>query len=79
MNDDNKRITDKWLSTVMTPNRHYRDYYINGKHGRLTIRLCAGKSPQVMIERTVICEIKTRGQVRRLVEALGLKLQEPAL
>lgn len=73
--DDDKRLSDKWLCEVMTPNRHYRDYYIDGHFGRLTIRLSQGHRPTAIFDRTTITEVRTRGDVRRLVSALGMTLR----
>ena len=69
------RITDKWLSTIMTPNRHVRDYYADGANGRLTIRLVTGKPAQAIFHRALLREVKSRGDVVLLARALQVDLK----
>ncbi len=69
------RITDKWLSTIMTPDRYVRDYYADGKNGRLTIRLVTGKPAQAIFDRTLLREVKSRGDVVLLARALQVNLK----
>ena len=73
-NLDKKRLTDKWLNMVMTPNRHCRDYYADGEYGRLTIRMVTGKPAQALFDRSELRDVKTRGDVILLATALGVKL-----
>jgi hypothetical protein len=70
-----KRLTDKWLGTVLMPNREYRDYYADNEHGRLTIRMFTGKPAQAVFNRVLLCEVKTQGDVILLATALGIKLE----
>lgn len=78
MNSDNsKRITDKWLSDVMTPDRHFREYYIDNDFIRLTIQTFSRGAPLARIDRTTVRIVKTRGEVRLLVRALNLRLRKP--
>lgn len=69
------RITDKWLGEIMTPNRHVRDYYADGENGRLTIRLVTGKPAQAIFDRTLLREVKSRGDVILIARALQVELK----
>jgi hypothetical protein len=75
--DNSKRITDKWLSDVMTPNRHFREYYIDNDFIRLTIQTFSRGAPLARVDRTTVRVVKTRGDLRLLVRALDLRLRKP--
>lgn len=69
------RITEKWLRTIMTPNRLVRDYYADGENGRLTIRLNTGKPAQAILDRTLLRNVTSRGDVILIARALQVKLK----
>ena len=69
------RITDKWLSTIMTSNRFYRDYYADSENGRLTIRMSKGQPAQAVFDRSFLRTVRSRGDVILLVRALQVKLK----
>jgi hypothetical protein len=68
-----KRITDKFLDSVLMPNRYVRDYYGDNDFGRLTIRLSKGKRPQAIFQRMVIAEPTYQHEVIELIRALKIK------
>ena len=76
VNDSRKKLTDKWLGEVLMPNRHVRDYYADNEFGRLIIRMSEGKVPQAIFNRTVLCEVTTRGDVLSLCTGLQIRLEE---
>ncbi len=67
-----KRITDKFLQSILMPDRHVRDYYGENDFGRLTIRLCTGYPTQAIFQRTVISEPKYQHEVVALMRALKI-------
>jgi hypothetical protein len=75
MNDAEKpkRITEKFLDSVLLADRHVRDYYGENDFGRLTIRLCKGHPAQAIFGRMVISEPKYQHEVIGLIIALNVK------
>jgi hypothetical protein len=72
--DSNKKVSDKWLGEVLLADRRVRDYYANSEFGRFIIRLRTGEKPQALFNRTVLREVRTRGDVKKLAAALQVKL-----
>ena len=76
VSDNRRKLTDKWLSQVLMPNRHVRDYYADNAFGRLIIRMSEGEIPQAIFNRVAMCEVTTRGDVRQLCSGLQIRLEE---
>lgn len=74
--DSDRKLTDSWLGKVLMPHRHFRDYYARSEYVTLTIRLSGRKVPQVIIDRLLVTEVRTRGEVRDLARLLKIKLTE---
>jgi hypothetical protein len=68
-----KRITDRFLDSVLMSHRHVRDYYGENDFGRLTIRLSKGNPVQAIFGRMVISEPKYQHEVINLIRALNIK------
>lgn len=64
------RITDKWLSTILRPDRNFRDYYGYGSFGRVTVRMSQASKPQVIFDRTLIAEVTRRDDLLALLRIL---------
>lgn len=67
-----KRITDKFLASVLLPDRYYRDYYSDNEFGRFTIRMNTGSAPQLLLNRDAICEVKFQHEVVALMSLLKI-------